>query len=121
MKKKTTIPTPQQKSWLRSEDDGRMVSSSTDDAAAADPELLLKVAHAERDAAKLDAERYKNELNRVNRERALERASLTDELASSAERVSRQRSEIERLKEKEIIAASSSSQISYYWMVFVAR
>lgn len=109
MKKKTTIPTPQQKSWLRSEDDGRMVSSSTDDAAAADPELLLKVAHAERDAAKLDAERYKNELNRVNRERALERASLTDELASSAERVSRQRSEIERLKEKEIIAASSSS------------
>lgn len=109
MKKKTTIPTPQQKSWHRSEDDGRMVSSSTDDAAAADPELLLKVAHAERDAAKLDAERYKNELNRVNRERALERASLTDELASSAERVSRQRSEIERLKEKEIIAASSSS------------
>ena len=111
MKKKTT--TPQQKSWRRSEDDGRMVSSSTDDAAAAadddDAELLLKVARAERDAAKLDAERYKNELNRVNRERALERASLTDELASSAERVSRQRSEIERLKEKEIIAASASS------------
>ena len=107
MKKKT----PQEKSWRRSEDDGRMVSLSTDDAAAAadDPELLLKVAHAERDAAKLDAERYKNELNRVNRERALERASLTDELASSAERVSRQRSEIERLKEKEIIAASASS------------
>jgi len=106
MKKKTVT---QKTSWHRSEDDGRMVSSTVD---PDDPDDALKLARAERDAAKLDAERYKNELNRVNRERALERASLTDELASSAERVSRQRSEIERLKEEKEIATAAATTSS---------
>ena len=75
------------------DDDGVVVD------AASDPDAL-RLANAERDAAKLDAERCRNELKRVELERALERASLTDELAASAERVSRQRSEIERLKEE---------------------
>ena len=108
MKKKTVT---QKTSWHRSEDDGRLVSTTVDPDDDDDHDAL-KLARAERDAAKLDAERYKNELNRVNRERALERASLTDELAASAERVSRQRSEIERLKEEKEIATAAATTSS---------